>query len=139
MSETNREKAFRWMESIWNHRDFAVIDELLAPEAVGHHEGSETNGPESFKLFLANLLDAFPDIRVFVEHGIEEGDHVVVRWTAQATHEGTSLGIPVTGAEVTFSGMTWFVFNEYGQIIEGWDSWNQGALVQQLAQAALLV
>lgn len=139
MSETNRERAFRWMERVWNQREFEVVDELLAPEAIGHHEGSETTGPESFRLYLSNFLEAFPDIQLFVEHGIEEGDHVVVRWTAQGTHQGGTLGIPVTGAEVSFSGMTWFVFNEYGQIVESWDSWNQGALVHQLAQAALLV
>jgi len=139
MSETNREKAFRWMESIWNHRQLEVIEELFAPEAIGHHEGAETHGPEAMQQYALMLFETFPDIRVEVEHGIEEGDHVAIRWTAQATHQGTGLGIPVTGAEVSFSGMTWFTFGENGQIIEGWDSWNQGALVHQLAQAALLL
>ena len=139
MSETNRERAFRWMEGIWNQRQFEIIDELYAEEAVGHHEGCETHGPEAMKQFVATLLEAFPDIRLTVEHAIEEGDHVVIRWTANATHEGPGLGIPVTGAEVSFSGMTWMTFNGEGQIVEGWDSWNQGALIHHLAQAALVI
>ncbi|MGC4015668.1 MAG: ester cyclase [Luteolibacter sp.] len=138
MSETNREKAFRWMEGIWNQRQFSVIDELFAPNGIGHHEGMETHDVESMHHFVAGILEAFPDIRVEVDHAIEEGDHVVVRWTAHGTHHGNNLGVPATEAEVSFSGMTWMTFDVNGQIIEGWDSWNQGALIQQLAQAALV-
>jgi steroid delta-isomerase-like uncharacterized protein len=139
MSETNREKAFRWMEDIWNHRRAGVIDELLAEDAVGHHEGAETSGPESFKAYVISLIEVFPDIQITVDHAIEEGDHVAIRWSALATHEGPGLGIPVTGAEVEFNGMTWLTFNGTGNIVEMWDSWNRGALTHQLAQAALVL
>jgi hypothetical protein len=31
--------------------------------------------------------------------------------------------------------MTWLVFSE-GRIVKGWDSWNQGLLLQQLTMPA---
>ncbi len=131
MSETNRALAKRWMEEVWNERRTETIDELLAAHAIGHMEGGDVRGPADFKTARATLLDAFPDLRVTVEDTIAEGNHVVVRWRVTATHRGAGLGFAATHRAVEFRGLTWLTF-ERGILVEGWDAWNQGALLQSL-------
>ena len=70
-----------------------------------------------------------------VEATAADGDVVVVRWKAVGTHLGQGFGVQGTGAPVAFRGMTWFVIRA-GRFIEGWDAWNQGALVETLQEAA---
>ncbi len=131
MPESNRDRALRWMREVWNDRREATIDEMIAPDGVGHMEGVVTRGPDGFREARAGLLGAFPDLRITVIAAVAEGDSVVVRWSVEATHLGGHLGVPATNRKVTFRGMTWLRF-ENGRIVEGWDSWNLGGLLEQL-------
>jgi predicted ester cyclase len=135
MSEENRRLVERWFEEVWNARREAMIDEVMRPDSLGHMEGKDVLGPVEFKTQRAALLAAFPDLSVVVEATAAEGDVVVVRWKASGTHLGQGFGIQATGAPVAFRGMTWFVIMA-GRFIEGWDAWNQGALVESLRAAA---
>ena len=130
MTDRNRSLAIRWFEEVWNLRSEAIIDQMLGPEAVGHLEGLDVVGPAEFKKARAQLLEAFPDLRVVVEATAADGD-VVVRWNARGTHRGSGFGIEASGTQVAFRGMTWFVINA-GRFVEGWDAWNQGGLVESL-------
>ncbi len=60
-----------------------------------------------------------------------DGDHVVVRLGARGTHRGDGLGMLPTNRSVDFRGMTWLTFNN-GVVVEGWDSWNLGRLLESL-------
>jgi steroid delta-isomerase-like uncharacterized protein len=131
MSEENRARAQRWMQEIWNERREATIDELMHPEAIGHMEGGDVHGPSGFKAARASLLDALPDLTIEVEDSVSENDSVVLRWRVSGTHKGSGLGLPPTGRPVSFRGMSWFRL-ENGQMVEGWDSWNLGALLEDL-------
>jgi steroid delta-isomerase-like uncharacterized protein len=91
-------------------------------------------GAHEFLPMRAALLDALPDMRVTVDELIASGDHVALRWTVSATHAGGGFGFPASQKPVAFRGMTWLRF-ENGAIVEGWDSWNQGGLFQQLQAA----
>jgi len=135
MKDQNRALAIRWFEEVWNVRSEAIIDQMLGPQAVGHMEGIEVVGPAEFKKVRAKLLEAFPDLHVSVEATAADGDNVVVRWNATGTHRGSGLGIEATGAPVVFRGMTWFVMKA-GRFAEGWDAWNQGALLESLRAAS---
>lgn len=57
--------------------------------------------------------------------------NVVVRWRATGTHAGEGFGKPPTGKPISFRGMTWIRFRD-GVMIEGFDSWNLGGLMQSL-------
>jgi len=135
MKDQNRALAIRWFEEVWNVRSEAIIDQMLGPQAVGHMEGIEVVGPAEFKKVRAQLLEAFPDLHVTVEATAADGDNVVVRWNATGTHRGSGLGIEATGAPVVFRGMTWFVMKA-GRFAEGWDAWNQCALLESLRAAS---
>jgi predicted ester cyclase len=135
MIERNRALVLRWFEEVWNRRIDATADELAAPGAIGHLEGIETVGPAAFLKVRSALLAAFPDLQIIVEDSIAEGDNVVVRWRATGTHLGEGFGLGVTRAPVAFRGMSWQRVVD-GRIVEAWDAWNEGALIESLRTAA---
>ena len=128
--EVNRVLAVRWFQQVWNDRRDETIDELFDSQGIGHMEGGDQD-KAGFKTAREGLLNAFPDIHVKVEDTVADGDHVVVRWRARGTHKGAGLGLPQTNRKVEFRGMTWMTFRD-GVIVEGWDSWNLGALLESL-------
>lgn len=130
-SESNRRLAIRWFDEVWNQRRGQTVEEIMHPQCLAHMEGGEGRGPSDFLAARASLLDAFPNIRVSVDDTAADGDHVVVRWRATATHTGPGLGIAATSKDVAFRGMTWMTFRD-GLVIEGWDAWNLGALMESL-------
>ena len=125
----------RWFEDVWNRRHDATVHELLHAEAVGHLEGADVHGVNEFLAARAALLGAFPDLRVTLESVIGQGDDVVVRWSATATHRGADLGLAPSNRAVGFRGISWFRFAD-GRIVEGWDAWNQGGLLASLQAVA---
>ena len=132
MSESqNAALARRFIEDVWNHGRVEAVQELVHPQAVGHLEGFEVRGPEGFLPAWASLLGAFPDLRIIIQDLVAHGDSVIVRWTASGTHRGPHLGFPPTMKLAGFRGISWLRFSE-GQIIESWDSWNQGRLFSEL-------
>ena len=135
MTEANRKLAIRWMQEVWNEKVEATIEEILAPDVVGHMEGSDIHGPVEFRAARNSLLSAFPDIRITVDGTVAEADCVVVRWSVVGTHLGEGLGFAASGQPVGFRGMSWMRFKD-GKAVETWDSWNQGALLASLRPAA---
>lgn len=133
--KANIQLARRWFEDVWNRRHDATVHELLHPEAVGHLEGADVHGVDEFLAARAALLDAFPDLRVTLESVVGQGDDVVLRWSATATHRGPGLDIAPTNRPVAFRGISWFRFAD-GRLVEGWDAWNQGGLLASLRAAA---
>ncbi|MGD9614331.1 MAG: ester cyclase [Alphaproteobacteria bacterium] len=124
----------RWFEEVWNQGREETIDELLAPDAVGHDLGGAGQahiGPAAFKPFWSQLRGAFPDIRFSIEDVVAEGDRVAARWTATMTHRGDGLGIAATHKSLTLTGMI-FLRIEGGRIREGWNNWDQLLLTREL-------
>ena len=132
MSVENVSLARRWFEEVWNQRRTETIDELLTDESVSHSESGPLQGKQAFKERThAVFLSAFPDMRMTVEATVAEGDVVAVRWAFTGTHEGDGLGFPAMGRRVSCRGVTWIKFSD-GKMVEGWDCWNQGGLLQSL-------
>jgi steroid delta-isomerase-like uncharacterized protein len=131
MANPNIALARRWFDEVWNQRRTETIDELLAPDSVGHTEAGDVVGPAAFKETIhAPLLAAIPDLKISVDDLIADGDNAVVRWSARGTHRGDVLGARASGKHVTFHGITWIRFRD-GKMVEGWDAWNQLPLFQQ--------
>lgn len=127
----NAQLARRWFDEVWNQRKDATLLELLDPKIQGKMEGLDVTSREDFIEARKALLDGLPDLAVAVEDVVAEGDQAVVRWSASGTHRGDGLGVKASGRRVSFRGMTWLTFAQ-GRIVRGWDSWNQGLLMQQL-------
>jgi len=124
----------RWFHEVWNEGRVETVNELLAEDAIGMGQGlrgAVTRGPRDFVPFVKRIRGAFPDIRLKVEDAFGAGEKVAIRWSADMTHRGSDLGVPSTGKRVRITGIT-IVRIAKGKIAEGWDNWDQLALMQQI-------
>jgi steroid delta-isomerase-like uncharacterized protein len=124
----------RWFEEVWNQGKVETVNELLAEDAVGVGQGEpgvEIHGPSDFIPFVQRIRGAFPDVKVTIEDAFGVRDKVVLRWSATMTHQGDHLGMPASGKPVRITGMTMVRIRD-GKIVEGWDNWDQLAMMQQI-------
>ena len=119
-TEENKQLVLRWRDEIWNKRNVNVIDELHAPDYVGHYAGipGPIRGREALKQVFTAYLAAF-DIQVTPEFLIAEGDMVVVHDSSWVKHTGQFQGIPPTGKEVTATSTDIYRVVD-GKIAEQW-------------------
>jgi steroid delta-isomerase-like uncharacterized protein len=128
----------RWFQEVWNEGRLQTIWELLDAHFIGvgqDQPGVVIHGPAEFVALFNRLRGAFPDIRIAVEDAFGADDKVTVRWSAVMTHTGDQLGIPPTNRRVHVTGIT-IAHIANGTIVEGWDNWDQLALMQQLSVTA---
>ena len=123
----------RWFDEVWNQGREATVDELFAPHGIAHGLGEEADvqGPAGFKVFLRNMRSAFPDLHMQVEDILVDGDQAALRVGFEGTHNGNGLGLPPTGRRVSVRGIV-IVKIAGGQIVEGWNSWDQLGLLKQI-------
>jgi steroid delta-isomerase-like uncharacterized protein len=130
----NVELMRRWFQEVWNDGRIQTIYDLLAPDAIGIgqlEDGSPLHGPAGFLPLVERLRGAFPDMKIVVEDAFGAEDKVVTRWSATMTHRGDHLGMPATGNPVRITGTTITRIRNH-QIVEGWDNWDQLAMLKQI-------
>jgi|SRR5687768_2348689 len=134
MSERNRAIVHRWFDEVWNQGRETTIDELFSGAGVAHGLGDsdlDVRGPAEFKPFVANIRGSIPDVYIRVEDILAEDDRVAVRITLEGTHTGNGLGVPPTGRKIRIQGAV-IVRIVDGQIVEGWNSYDQLGLLRQI-------
>ena len=127
----HKEIVSRLVEEAFGQGNLDVVDELLAPDSVGHAFPDELHGPEEVKRFVSAFRNGFPDLQFEVRDVIAEGDKVVARWVARGTHEGEFNGIPPTGEQIRMTGIT-IERLEDGKVVEGWTNRDALGMLQQL-------
>jgi steroid delta-isomerase-like uncharacterized protein len=130
MSAANKALVQRYVE-ILNTQNFALMDEVVAPDVSGRFYGfTEVHGLEAFKQ-LAPAWAAFPDGRFIVENIIAEEDLVAIHWSFRGTQQGEHMGIAATGKQVTETGTTFYRIAG-GKIAEMWGDEDALGVLQQL-------
>ena len=110
------------------------IDECIAFYAPDHEVKSKQSekGRDGIKYFLQGMHTTWPDIQISVEHVVAEGDWVMGRSVATATHSRVVLGIQPSGKKVTATFWDLHLFDEDGLIIEPWNLMDNLAIMQQI-------
>jgi steroid delta-isomerase-like uncharacterized protein len=118
---------------MWNNANLNMVEEAYAPEIVRHDCGvpEDIVGLENMKNYLKNLFNAFPDLNITVDEIIVAGNKMVQRWIFTGTNTGSMHGMPPTGKNVRFSGVSIGYFNK-GKAVEIWDFYNVLDMMQQL-------
>jgi predicted SnoaL-like aldol condensation-catalyzing enzyme len=131
-TEHHKQLVLRWREEIWNKRNLDVIDELAAPDYVGHMAGipGPVRGPEALKQLFAAWLAAL-DTHVTTEFLIAADDMVVVRDTNWVKNIGAFQGIPPTGKEATVTSTDIYRMVD-GKIVEQWFEADLTGMMHQL-------
>ena len=132
-TEENKQLVLRWKDEIWNKRNVNIVDELYAPDYIGHMAGTPgpIRGREALKHLLAVYFAAFDDIHLTSEFLIAEGNLVAVYDTVRLKHTGAFQGIPSTGKEATITSTDIYHMVD-GKIVEQWTEGNMLDLLQQL-------
>jgi SnoaL-like polyketide cyclase len=129
----------RLLEESFNRANFALADELVAPDAVDHDPATPAQmrglrGPELLKGTVGMYREAFPDVRISVDDVIAAGDKVVLRWHSEGTHRGELAGLAPTGVRGSVTGISIDQWKD-GKIIETWTEWDNLGLARQLGAA----
>lgn len=108
-----------WVE-VWNTGAYERLPDVLAESATVHDPGAPggvLEGRDAFEAHLRELRAGFPDLTIEVHEMFSEDGVVMVHWTASATHENEFDGIPPTGREVEFEGMSYTTIRD-GRVVE---------------------
>jgi steroid delta-isomerase-like uncharacterized protein len=128
----------RWFKEVWNEGRVQTIYDLLDEHISGWGQdvpGVEIRKPADFVALYNRIHGAFPDMKITVEDAFGAEDKIVLRWSATMTHTGDHLGVAATHKKVRITGITMARIVK-GKIVEGWDNWDQLALMQQISNAA---
>jgi steroid delta-isomerase-like uncharacterized protein len=101
-TDKNANTIRRIYDELWNERNLALADDLIAEDATNYDTGIVPLpfGPDEMRGTIRTVTAAFPDNRHEIEEVIEDGDRVVLRCTLTGTHEGPFMGIPPTGRRI---------------------------------------
>lgn len=126
----NKENYLKAKEAFNNNR----LDECIQFYAPDHEVKSKQSekGREGINKFLEGLHEAWPDIRITVEHCVAEDNWVMGRSIATATHSQVVLGVPPTGKKVTAAFWDLHLFNDDGLMVETWNLMDSLAIMQQI-------
>jgi steroid delta-isomerase-like uncharacterized protein len=132
-TDDNKAIARRLIDEAWNQGNLNTVDELLAPNHVGHHSlvPNQPSSREFYKQYIVRTRTAFPDFHATIEEQIAEGDLVVTRWSVHGTHQGTFRGHSPTGKQMSLTGI---VIDRVvdGKAVEGWMEMDTLYQMQQL-------
>ena len=135
MSSDNKTAAQRVREEIWNKKNFGLADEIVGVDCSHQVHDPLTpqsgKGPEALKKLVDVYMSAFPDAQCPVDEIISDGDRVMVRWTARATHTGKLLQIGPTGKKINVSGVDIYRFLN-GKLQDHRIIWDAMTFAQQL-------
>ncbi len=117
--------------------DVALLDAVLHPDVVDHNPDPDMpQGREGIKAAFAGLRAGLPDARFVIEDLIAEGDKVVCRVTARATHRGPFMGFAPTGREISYTLIDILRFSEDGRLLDRWGLIDESTLRKQLGAGA---
>ena len=122
----------RIFEQVVNGRDFAAVDELIAPDYVAHSAVlGDVRGVESFKRGFQAFIDPCPDFNATLEDLFAAGDKVTARVTYRGTDTGGMFGQAPTGNAFTMGALYVFRLADR-KVHELWQEVDRLGLMQQL-------
>lgn len=119
-----------FFDRILNSGDVASLESFSHRDVV---VPQSSPGIEGFRKFLADMRSTFANPEYKVMDTVSEGEKVVVRFSAKATHSGRYMGLPATGRPLKLWGVMIFRF-EAGAIAEYWSLVDSQAVLKQLRE-----
>lgn len=109
-----------------------ALNEIFAANVVDHDPApGQAKGPKGFIEFFTTMRTAFPDLKVTVDHIVQDEDNLAMAYKIHGTHKGDFLGIAPTGKTITARGMQIGRY-ENGKIVERWGSSDELGIVKAL-------
>jgi predicted ester cyclase len=109
--------------------NFAALHTIVTPDYVVHPE--EAHGPDGLAQMVEGYRSALAELAVTIEHQFTEGDYVATRTTIRGRHDGELMGVPPTGRDVEFTGLTISRCRD-GKLAEEWELIDTVGLLTQI-------
>ena len=135
-AEGNKAIARTYIDQVWNEGKLDRFEEFVSPDVVPH-SGPKVTDAATMKQALAMIRNAFPDIRLTLDDELAVDGKVVHRWTMSSTHQGEFMGIPATGKNLVWSGISILRLSG-GKIVEYWAQSDNMSMMQQLGAVPAL-
>jgi predicted ester cyclase len=127
MTTTGTELTRRLFDEVFNRRDLAVVDDLVAADFVEHavapfatEPPGRVAGPAHMRGVVEWLTDQYPDLTMTVEAVVTEGDTTAVRVRSEGTNLGRLNGVmPPTGEHFTAEQSHWYRVDG-DRLVEHW-------------------
>lgn len=124
--------AKHFTEDIWDKGDVLTADKIMDEQFIDHDPVTgQMPGLEGYKQMVVDFRKAFPDLRVRNEDVIEQGNKLVVRWTAHGSHDGQLMNIPPTHKQVVLKGIDILQIKN-DKIVERWGEFDALGMLSQL-------
>jgi len=127
VSEANKKLIRRHFEEIFNQKNLAVCEEMMAEDYLEHaaapfseSASGRVNGPETMRKTAEWLLAQFPDLHMTTGAILAEGDTVAVSILSEGTNLGPLNGVvPPTGKRFRARQSHWYRVED-GKLAEHW-------------------
>jgi predicted ester cyclase len=106
----------------FNNRNITALDKLVATNEVEHNSLAH-QGLSGVKQYFRDLISAFPDLHITIDHIISEGDNVAVFTNTTGTlaqQVMSTAGIPISGKNISFKTADLYRIAD-NKIVEHWD------------------
>ncbi len=128
--------ATRFIDEVFNRRNYAVAEELVAPDMLEHQFESPDRparrvGPAGVVAIAKSLHAGSSDFHLAIEDSAVSGDTVWLRNCGTATDDGGQQGRPATGRRLVVPVIDIMRF-ENGKMVEHWGVPDRLNQLQQL-------
>jgi len=110
--------------------NYAALEAIVTPDFV-LHTPDDVRGAEGLAAMVDGYRRALPDLELTVDQQFAAGEYVASRFTIRGTHRGDLMGVPASGREVAFTGLTLSRCRD-GRIAEEWELTDTVGLLGQV-------
>jgi len=133
-AEENLRVHTRWAEAEDQH-DLSHHEEFIHDDIEVTSPGGElVVGIDAYRAMMQASYEGLPDFHVVLEDQFATDDRVVCRWRGSGTHKGELFGIPATGKQIEYIGMSLWEFDG-GKARRGWIFPDIASLMAQVGMA----
>lgn len=100
ISDNKNIAAFGQMLDAWQQGDLSKVEELVAPDYVGHMSGGDRN-IDGLKIRISEFNAKFPDIVFRIDDQFANGEKVVTRLTARGTDSASRVAVVLMGINIS--------------------------------------
>lgn len=119
-NEEHKRIVRRYYEEVFTQRNLAALDDLFAPDFVGHSASSGTFTLADMRRSIIAEYEGMPEDETIIEEQVAEADRVVTRWRYRWKHDRSVFGEPPSGQWITMEGVHVDRLVD-GKIVERWE------------------
>jgi predicted ester cyclase len=133
MSKQNKTIVRRFYDEVMSRGNLGVLDEVVAEGFQDHGESllGSPQGRDSLKQAVVRMHQSFPDMNVYIDDMIADGEMVGVQGTMRCTHQGEFMHVAPTGNQLSWKGLAMFRVVD-GKIVERWFNSDSLSILQQV-------